>query len=229
MGLFDLFSHDGRGKQASKQEKREERIAPYHGIRMEVMSEEGSELLFTARLALVPEEGSVELYMLSDLVRPLDQEPYPVNLRGFEASQGLAVHMKGMISQETDVTWRVENLEFLGKDNDRAFFRQATDLRGEVTREESDERETYPCMVRNISAGGVCFQSTEQFDVGETVSLSAQLLPGQEMEPLLCQVRRVTPRRGGSYYGCQFLQLNSVKENQISKAIMQLQMQRLRR
>ena len=229
MGLLDLFSHGGGGKQAPKQEKREERIAPYHGIRMEVMSEEGNELLFTARLALVPEEGLAELYMLSDLVRPLEREPYPANLRGFEASQGLAVHMRGMISRETDVTWRVEGLEFLGKDNDRAFFRQATDLRGEVTRMDSDDKATYQCAIINISAGGVCFQSAEQFDVGETVSLNAQLLPGQEMEPLLCQVRRVTPRRGGSHYGCQFLQLNSVKENQISRAIMQLQRKRLRR
>ena len=229
MGLLDLFSRGGSGKQAPKQEMREERLAAYHGIRMEVMSKEGDELLFTARLVLVPEEGIVELYMLSDLIHPLDQEPLYVKLRGFEASQGLAVHMEGMISQETDITWRVEELEFLGKDNDRAFFRQATELSGEVTRTESDDNDVYQCVVRNISAGGVCFQSTDQFDVGETVSLSAQLLPGQEMEPLLCQVRRVTPRRGGSYYGCQFLRLNSVKENQISKAIMQLQMKRLRR
>ena len=229
MGLLDLFSRSGSGKQAPKQEKHEERVAAYHGMRMEVISEEGSELLFTARLALVPEENLVELYMLSDLVKPLDWEPYPANLRGFDTAQGMAVHMRGMISRETDVTWRVEGLEFLGKDNDRAFFRQATELRGEVTRTESDDKDTYQCVVRNISAGGVCFQSAEQFEVGETVSLNAQLLPGQEMEPLLCQVRRVTPRRGGNYYGCQFLQLNSVKENQISKAIMQLQMKRLRR
>ena len=229
MGLFDLFSRGGSKDQAPKEVKKEERLAAYHGLRMEVMSGEENELLFTARLALVPEEGLAELYMLSDLVHPLGQEPVHVKLRGFETSQGLAVHMEGMISQETDVTWRVEDLELLGKDNDRAFFRQATELRGEITRTESDDKDTYQCVVRNISAGGVCFQSTDQFDVGETVSLSAQLLPGQEMEPLLCQVRRVTPRRGGSYYGCQFLQLNSVKENQISKAIMQLQMKRLRR
>ena len=229
MGLLDLFSRGGSGKQTPKQEKREERLAAYHGIRMEVMSEEGNELLFTARLVLVPEEGVVELYMLSDLVHPLDQEPVHVKLRGFEASQGLAVHMEGMISQETDVTWRVEGLEFLGKDNDRAFFRQTTELRGEVTRTESDDKDVYQCVVRNISAGCVCFQSKEQFDIGDALSLSAQLLPGQEMEPLLCQVRRVTPRRGGSYYGCQFLQLDSVQENQISKAIMQLQMKYLRR
>ena len=181
MGLLDLFSRGGSEKQTPKKESHEERLAPYHGIRMEVMSEEGNELLFTARLVLVPEEGVVELYMLSDLVHPLEQEPVRVKLRGFEASQGLAVHMEGMITQETEVTWRVEDLEFLGKDNDRAFFRQATELRGEVTRTESDERETYQCTVRNISAGGVCFQSAEQFEVGETISLSAQLLPGQEM------------------------------------------------
>ena len=249
MGLMDLFSRDGRGKQAPKEAKQEERIAAYHGMRMEVMSEDGSELLFTARLALVPEKGIVELYMLSDLVRPLDREPYPANLRGFESTQGLAVHMRGMISQETDVTWQVEDLEVLGKDNDRAYFRQTTELRGEITRTEPDDQETYhrtdlpgevtrtksnghetyQCVVRNISAGGVCLQTREQFSVGETITLSTQLLPGQEMAPLMCQVRRVTPRRGGNHYGCQFLQLNSVKQNQISKAIVQLQMKRLRR
>lgn len=249
MGLMDFLSRDGRGKQAPKEAKQEERIAAYHGMRMEVMSTDGSELLFTARLALVPEKGVVELYMLSDLARPLDREPYPANLRGFESTQGLAVHMRGMISQETEVTWQVEDLEFLGKDNDRAYFRQTTDLRGEitrtepdgeeifhrmdlpgeVTREKSNERLTYPCVVLNISAGGVCFQTKEQFNVGETLTLSTQLLPGQEIAPLTCQVRRVTPRRGGNHYGCQFLQLNSVKQNQISKAIVQLQMKRLRR
>ena len=229
MGLFDLFSRDGRGKQAPKQVKREETIATYHGMRVEVMSENGSELLFTARLALVPEEGVMELYMLSDLVSPLDRDPYPAKLRGFEARQGVAVHMKGMISQETDVTWRVENLQVLGKDNDRAFFRQATDVRGEVTRMQSDDNDTYQCVVRNISAGGVCFQVSRLFRIGETLSLSAQFLPGQKMAPMLCRVRRVTPRRSGYYYGCQFLRLDSVTENQISKAIMQLQMERLKR
>lgn len=229
MGLFDLFSHGKRGKQEPKKTKQEESLAVYHGMRVEVMSEEGNELLFTARMIVVLEEGVVELQMLSDPTEEIAEEPWTVRMRGFEASQGMAVHMKATIQQQRTDNWRVKGLQILGKDNDRAFFRQATEIDGMVRRMQSDDEGAYECVVRNISAGGVCFQTGKLFRIGDILMLRAQLLPGQKMAPLLCQVRRITPRRGGYYYGCQFYNLDSVAESQISKAIIQLQMERLKR
>lgn len=236
MGLFDLFSGGEQNKQAPKKKKRREGIGEYHGMRVEAISEEGDEVLFTGRFVIVPEQGIKELHILSEPVSPLDQEETcSVNLRGFMASQGfmtsqgMAVHMNATISPLRENVWHVDNLNILAKDNDRAFFRLDTNLYGKVTRVGSDDSDTYECLVRNISAGGVCFRVDEQLEIGDTVLLSARLLPDQEMEPLLCRVRRIMPIRGGNYYGCQFLELDPATEDQISKVVVQLQMERLKR
>ena len=255
MGLFDFLTG---GKKNSKNEAADRLGSPrqYSGLRVEVLQE--GELLFVARLA-IGEGDLAELQQLSGQALPDDlaawveevhraeiteaiedddvaklireREPISVRLRGYDEERQAAVHMNARISPLGAELWRATDIVIVARDNDRAFFRQGTqNSTGEVVRLVNGKRETQRCDIVNISAGGVCIRMKEPYNVGDRLILKAKLLPGQELNPVVCNVRRVMERRGEVFeYGCQFGELNSVTENQISKAIMDLQIKRIRR
>ena len=64
----------------------------------------------------------------------------------------------------------------------------------------------------------------------QAAELKSRLLPDSELKPVVCTVCRVTERKNGMFdYGCQFTELDAAAEDEISKAILQLQMKRIRR
>ena len=234
MGILDLFSSSGRNKSADSQQ---EALGAYSGMRVEVLSLSG-QLLFVAKLFLL-RGGIVELQLPSDAVdtapNPEETEPFQANLRGYDATQRKAIHMTGLITPVTRELWRVERLKIVSKDNDRAFFRQPTSAAGEVSLSSRPGvgrfalaghpgAASHVCEVRNISAGGVCIQTDEAFRMGDRLLLKSRLLPGGQLSSLLCEVRRITQRRGNVFeYGCQFIDLSSADEDLIAKAIMDMQ------
>ena len=226
MGLFDRLAG---GKRKKEQEAREnaESLLDYSGMRVEVYDAENT-LLFVARLSITP-GGLVQLHQLSAGGEGLDAAPFPVTVRGFFEAQKLAVHMSGTASWVSDRLWRVEEFRVTSKENDRAFFRQGIDTSGEVTRIGTLGSQACPCEVVNISAGGVCIHTSEQFGAGNLLVLRSRLLPDQDLPPVMCEVRRVTEKKKGLYeYGCQFVDLHPAMEDQIARAIVELQRQKLR-
>ena len=256
MGLFDFFSRKDRKQPAP--EKKTESYEEYSGIRMEVLSEE-RELLFVARLAVsdggrgelqrvsegnvlseaeAPAEAPEQAEETEEDAVPVPEEPpkkpekpeYHVFLRGYEERVRQAVHMEADITHDHARVWTYRNLRVVSKENDRAFFRQDIGTDGEVLPMAHLGNAPFPCKLVNISAGGACVQTDYVFAPGEKLLLKSRLLPDSELKPVVCTVCRVTERKNGMFdYGCQFTELDAAAEDEISKAILQLQMKRIRR
>ena len=222
MGIFDLFSSN---RAPAKKTAKSEDLSAYNGMRVEVF-DAAQRLLFVAAL-FVRSGGNAELRQFAGASAPVSMDgPTPVSLRGFDDHQRLAIHFSCVISPAADRVWTAERLTLTGKDNDRAFFRQATNATGEaVLLGWVGLQNGKPCEVRNISAGGVCIQTREEYPMGSKIVLRFELIRGKEMPALRCQVLRVTPKRGGIFeYGCKFVDMPRGTEDQIARAIMELQM-----
>ena len=198
----------------------------YAGMRVEVMSRQ-NQPIFAGRMSS-SYNGGLEIQPIS--VPPLDADKrYAVNLRGYQESAQKAVHMMADIVPRTGGVWKVENLSVTGMDNDRAFFRQELIMEGEVMPFKQAGVYSEPCRILNVSAGGVCIQVDDNYRVGDKLLLRSSIFEGWRLSSLMCIVRRVTKRRIGYEYGCEFTELTPTTEDLISKAIMQMQLKRMRR
>ena len=56
-----------------------------------------------------------------------------------------------------------------------------------------------------------------------------QPFEGIQLAPMICAVRRVTRRKNGFEYGCEFEDLSPAAESAIAKAITEMQLKRIRR
>ena len=212
MGLFDRFRRSD--EEALSLER-------YVGMRIEIMNT-SNVLLFTARVNSYW-RGSMTLQPIS-VPRLPDDTYMEVLLRGYSDKEKQAIHLSGMLSHRQDGLWDVDDIELEAKDNDRAFFRQPTTISGEITpMTKNDGIYGETCRVINISAGGVCIFTDVELRKGDKILLKSNLLEGWSLTPLLCVVRRITKRKNGFEYGCEFIDLTPVTEDVIAKAIMQMQ------
>ncbi|MBQ9647154.1 MAG: PilZ domain-containing protein [Oscillospiraceae bacterium] len=219
MGLFDRRKAKSGGTGD---------LSEYEGMRVEVMDEETGRLLFVARVRLAW-DGSLELQTISGPRLEGVSGYLPVVMRGYEDSVKKAVHMEAELTPRDSSTWRVSGLRITGKDNDRAFYRQETATGGDIMPIRQVGLDSEVCRLVNISAGGVCLLSPEEYKVGEKLLLRANPLEGLQLAPLICVVRRVTRRKNGFEYGCEFTEITPAVEDAIAKAIMDMQLKRMRR
>lgn len=224
MGLFDRLS--GKGKKTAA-ESATSALGAYSGMRVEVLDEEHN-LLFTAKLS-VTAGGQCRLQQQSETDLPTDGEPLPIQLRGYDETQKLAVHMSGLLSWVDDQLWQVDKARVESKSNDRAFFRQGVDVVGDIRPVGKGGGEKSPCHVVNISAGGACVQTAADLPVDSMCILNFRLAADVTLPPLPSEIRRKSKCRAGYEYGCKFLDLNAITEDQIAKAIMRIQMEKRRR
>ena len=201
------------GRKKSEKQEGGSVQSQYSGMRVEVLSRQDQPIFAGQPITIPPLDGG---------------QRYAVNLRGYQESAQKAVHMEADIVQRTNGAWKVENLEIIGKDNDRAFFRQELVMEGEVVPFKQAGVYSEPCRILNVSAGGVCIQSEDDYRIGDKLLLRSNLFDGQ-LTSLMCIVRRVTKRRVGYEYGCEFTDLTPATEDMISKAVMQIQLKRMRR
>ncbi len=218
MGLFD--------RNKKKENDQTGNLSQYSGMRVEVMNERGY-LLFVAYIN-VDWNGNVELRpLVQPRIRP-GMEDMPVTMRGYAAAMKKAVHMEGTISPGENGSWTVDDFTVTGKDNDRAFYRQETSMSGSIISMRSQNLEGVPCRLINVSAGGVCLWAQSQFMMGEKLLLKSSLFEGWRVASLMCAVRRIIMRKNVYEYGCEFLQMNPATEDMIAKAIMDMQLKRMR-
>lgn len=218
MGLFNW----GRNKE---KDDGPGELAEYSGMRLEVM-DANERLLFVAH-ASITWDGEMELRPTAPLRVPPTVKSLSVLLRGFQLATKKAVHMEATISPRSDGSWEVEDLEITGKDNDRAFYRQATSISATVVPMRQRGLQAAPCRVVNISAGGVCLQFAVECMMGEKLLLNTSLLEGTQSVQLMCVVRRVVRRKTIFEYGCEFIDLSPAMEELVSKAILEMQLQRM--
>ena len=218
MGLFDRWTR-------SKDEASED-MSEFAGMRIEVMNEAG-EMLFVGR-ADVTGSGDIELQPITVPRLAPGTKYVDVQMRGYQDSVKKAVHMEGVVSPRPSGRWLVEDIRVTGKDNDRAFYRQDTVIGGDVMPIKQLGVDSRPCRVVNISAGGVCIFVDAEYMRGEKLLLRSNLLEGWELTPLICVVRRITKRKGGYEYGCEFTELTPATEDIIAKAILEMQLKRRR-
>lgn len=218
MGLFDRFR---------KRDEEEDDVQEYANMRIEVMDETG-ELLFVGRSS-VTVSGRMELQPITTPRLAPDAKYVSVLMRGYEESIRKAVHMEGYISAGRNGRWLVDDFEITGKDNDRAFYRQDTGIDGDVVQLRQAGIRSQPCWLQNISAGGVCILVDAEYALGEKLLIRSNLLEGWSLTPLMCVVRRITKRKNGYEYGCEFTDLTPMTEDLIAKAIMEMQLKKMRR
>ena len=227
MGLFDRFS-GGRAKKTKQTPS--ESLRDYTGLRVEVLDQD-DQLLFLAVL-IVLGGGKVDLRLPEGqpkVPEEIGAEPFEAHIRGYEERLQQAVHMEGTVTRISEYSWNVEYLRIVGKDNDRAFFRQNINTVGEVSPVD-DPEDVRVCTVHNVSAGGVCLRVDAEYPKDTRLKLRTRLTSTQAMSSIMCEVRRVTLRRDGKFeYGCRFLNLSPVDEDRISKAIMEMQQSQARR
>ena len=229
MGLFSHKKQDkNQGKAAPAPEETAPSLLDFSGMQVEVLSSEGN-LLFIARLS-VSDSGKAKLWQVSEGFIPPFEPPLPVKLRGYFEHDKKAVHFEGEASLTQENLWELENLRLISEENDRAFFRENTQLTGDVRLVGWVGAESKPCDIVNLSAGGVCIRSAEEYQKGDKLLLTTALHDGAEPVTLLCEVRRVTLKPNGqNEFGCRFVNLDGPREDQIAETIMELQRQKLRR
>lgn len=194
------------------------------GMKVEVLTTE-NHLLFVAKLGLPEEKGILELHRESG--DPLPQALYnsKVKLRGFQ-KDSTAYALSGVVTLSSRDFWRVEQLEVLQVQDNRAFFRQRTNMDalavpgGRYKAKESEGS----CKILDISAGGVRFFSKDVYQLKDRVILEIAPIAEEEPFSITCEVLRVVENENGKFeYGCQFVNLNDKEQQRLLRAIFVLQ------
>ena len=172
--------------------------------------------------------GGGVLEMRRDTGDPLPQALYnsKVKLRGFQRnSQPFCV--TGTVGKSSRDFWQVENLEILQSRENRSFFRQNTELDARVMPSghyRGTSREMTECKVLDVSAGGARILSRNVYLEGDRFQLEAELLPDERPFSVVCQVLRITPRKGFKYeYGCKFEGLSEQEQQRLLRAVFIIQ------
>ncbi len=228
MKLFDLFGkrtgEDTDGKNRKVSDIRELEI--YSGMRVVVENPEG-QMLFIAKLQ-DPQRNTAKLYQYSDaeVFRDEDKDvvqqktTIPVKIRGYNDSQRKAVFMEGVISIRQKHIWQVENLIITRVENERSFPRLSMDIDALVITSGGTEDDERTCRLLNISVGGASISSEYRYHKGEKFILKVRLLEDKSPSVMYCEVLRVIEKDISRYeYGCHFLELTEVDQEQITQDI----------
>lgn len=224
MGLLNLFKHKTREPSpAPNPPEDEEEISVYSHMRVEVTTTDG-QMLFVAKL-MYPRRNTAELHQFSEIEVPLlrdrsEMEPLPVHIRGYHDRLRKAVYMEGVITPQPKCVWLVAQFSVTRLGNDRAFFRLDTDQEASVTKFGGRNAGVHACRLLNISVGGACISSDQQFWEGDKLLLTIKLLEDRDPSIMYCQVLRIIEKEDApTQYGCQFLELNEADQDKITESI----------
>lgn len=142
-----------------------------------------------------------------------------------------AAVLQGKICGSTDQFWKLDRLKSKFFKEQRAFFRQRinTSVLAKCFRRTSRgvlSKESVPCQVLDVSAGGLLLTSTGSFEVGERLYIAGvRLVPSVDAFNFNCVVRRVG---AGHRYGCRFEALSGKEQDNLLRAIFIVQREELR-
>lgn len=227
MKLFDIWRKRAEETPAQKNEKaaEEESLDIYSGMRVEVTTDAG-QILFVAKLmGLHGKKAELHQYSESEIVK--DVETIHARIRGYSDYERKAVYMEGIITPGPKHIWQVEELTIVRVGNDRAFFRLTTNLDATATMFSGLAMGEKPCKLLNISVGGASVSSEYRYHKGDKFLLKVRLLEDRPESVMFSQIVRVIEKDEGKFeYGCRFLELTEVDQEQITRNIFAAQRQK---
>jgi hypothetical protein len=227
MKLFDIWRKRAEETPAQKNEKaaEEESLDIYSGMRVEVTTDAG-QILFVAKLmGLHGKKAELHQYSESEIVK--DVETIHARIRGYSDYERKAVYMEGIITPGPKHIWQVEELTIVRVGNDRAFFRLTTNLDATATMFSGLAMGEKPCKLLNISVGGASVSSEYRYHEGDKFLLKVRLLEDRPESAMFSQIVRVVEKDEGKFeYGCRFLELTEVDQEQITRNIFAAQRQK---
>ena len=227
MKLFDIWRKRAEETPAPKNEKaaEEESLDIYSGMRVEVTTDAG-QILFVAKLmGLHGKKAELHQYSESEIVK--DVETIHARIRGYSDYERKAVYMEGIITPGPKHIWQVEELTIVRVGNDRAFFRLTTNLDATATMFSGLAMGEKPCKLLNISVGGASVSSEYRYHEGDKFLLKVRLLEDRPESAMFSQIVRVVEKDEGKFeYGCRFLELTEVDQEQITRNIFAAQRQK---
>lgn len=229
MGLFGLFGKKDKRQQNQESSKARgiDEYEIYSGMRVEVTTFAEDRLLFVAKLMGL-QKDTAKLYQYSELITAHITEPEAesihVKIRGYSDHERKAVHMEGFILPEQNHIWQVEALSIKKVNNDRAFFRLSTDIEAAITTFGGFGAGEKTCRMLNISVGGACIRTEDEYHENDKFLLKVKLLEDRPPSVMYCQVLRIIKHEGEEYeYGCQFLELTEEDQEKIIQNIFEAQ------
>ena len=227
MKLFDIWRKRAEETPAQKNEKaaEEESLDIYSGMRVEVTTDAG-QILFVAKLmGLHGKKAELHQYSECEIVK--DVETIHARIRGYSDYERKAVYMEGIITPGPKHIWQVEELTIVRVGNDRAFFRLTTNLDATATMFSGLAMGEKPCKLLNISVGGASVSSECRYHKGDKFLLKVRLLEDRPESVMFSQIVRVVEKDEGKFeYGCRFLELTEVDQEQITRNIFAAQRQK---
>lgn len=227
MKLFDIWRKRAEETPAQKNEKaaEEESLDIYSGMRVEVTTDAG-QILFVAKLmGLHGKKAELHQYSECEIVK--DVETIHARIRGYSDYERKAVYMEGIITPGPKHIWQVEELTIVRVGNDRAFFRLTTNLDATATMFSGLAVGEKPCKLLNISVGGASVSSEYRYHEGDKFLLKVRLLEDRPESAMFSQIVRVVEKDEGKFeYGCRFLELTEVDQEQITRNIFAAQRQK---
>ena len=227
MKLFDIWRKRAEETPAQKNEKaaKEESLDIYSGMRVEVTTDAG-QILFVAKLMGLHGKKA-ELHQYSEAAIVKDVETIHARIRGYSDYERKAVYMEGIITPGPKHIWQVEELTIVRVGNDRAFFRLTTNLDATATMFSGLAMGEKPCKLLNISVGGASVSSEYRYHKGDKFLLKVRLLEDRPESVMFSQIVRVVEKDEGKFeYGCRFLELTEVDQEQIARNIFAAQRQK---
>ena len=227
MSLLELFRK--RAKERPPQEDKDtngtEELDIYSGMRVEVTTDAG-QILFVAKLMGLHGDKA-ELHQYSEAAIVKDVETIHARIRGYSDYERKAVYMEGIITPGPKHIWQVEELTIVRVGNDRAFFRLTTNLDATATMFSGLAMGEKPCKLLNISVGGASVSSEYRYHKGDKFLLKVRLLEDRPESVMFSQIVRVVEKDEGKFeYGCRFLELTEVDQEQITRNIFAAQRQK---
>lgn len=227
MSLLELFRK--RAKERPPQEDKDtngtEKLDVYSGMRVEVTTAAG-QILFVAKLMDLHGDKA-ELHQYSEAAIVKDVETIHARIRGYSDYERKAVYMEGIITPGPKHIWQVEELTIVRVGNDRAFFRLTTNLDATATMFSGLAMGEKPCKLLNISVGGASVSSEYRYHEGDKFLLKVRLLEDRPESAMFSQIVRVVEKDEGKFeYGCRFLELTEVDQEQITRNIFAAQRQK---
>ena len=168
-----------------------------------------------------------ELHQYSECEIVKDVETIHARIRGYSDYERKAVYMEGIITPGPKLIWQVEELTIVRVGNDRAFFRLTTNLDATATMFSGLAMGEKPCKLLNISVGGASVSSEYRYHEGDKFLLKVRLLEDRPESVMFSQIVRVVEKDEGKFeYGCRFLELTEVDQEQITRNIFAAQRQK---
>lgn len=229
MSLFHFFGKRSAAPQPEERADDAEELEVYSGMRVEV-TDAGGRMLFVAKLlGLHGDQAQLHQYSETSISHE-QEEPLPVNIRGYSDRDRKAVYMEGVITPLPKNIWAVSGLRVCRVANDRAFFRLDTDIAATATTFSGLEMGEKACRLLNISIGGACIGSGSRYHEGDKFLLKVKLLADRPESAMFSQVMRVIERGEGKFeYGCRFLELTEEDQERITQNIFAAQREQRRR